>query len=103
MSFRHHLLDLIDRFGVSDRKISLLATGSTNTVRELRRGTSPRLDTVEALCRVLGVRLKTESLDEPEQASNRASAVAKQPEWTRRLREELRRDVVEILGQGKSR
>ena len=99
MSFRHRLLDLIDRSGVSDRKISLLATGSTNAVREIRRGTSPRLDTLEALCRALGVRLETVPLDEPGQASG-DRVVAKQPEWTRRLREEIRRDVVEILGQG---
>ena len=103
MSFRHHLLDLIDRSGVSDRKISLLATGSTNAVREIRRGTTPRLDTLEALCRVLGVRLKTVPLDEPGPASDGACTAERQPIWTRRLREEIRRDFVEILGQGKSR
>lgn len=35
MDFRHRLLDLIDRTGVSDRNISRLATGSKDTV--LRR------------------------------------------------------------------
>ena len=42
MSFRRRLLDLIDRSGVSDRRLSLLATGSADTVRNLRRGSSPR-------------------------------------------------------------
>ena len=100
MSFRHRLLDLIDRTGESDWKISRLATGNNETVRNIRRGTSPRLDTLEALCRALCVRLEMVPLDGPRQASDRARAVAKQPEWTRRLREEIRRDVVEILGQG---
>ena len=102
MRFRHHLLDLIDRSGLSDRKISLLATGSTNAVREIRRGVSPRLDTLEALCHALGVRLETVPLDEPGRTSDGDRVVARQPEWTRRLREEIRRDVVEILGQGDS-
>ena len=39
---------------MSDRQISLLATGSTDTVRNIRRGACPRLDTLEALCEVLG-------------------------------------------------
>lgn len=100
MSFRHRLLDLIDRSGMSDREISRSATGSNGIVQAIRRGASPRLDTLEALCRALGVRLETVPLDGPGQASDRARAIAKQPEWTRRLREEIRRDVVEILGQG---
>ena len=100
MSFRHRLLCLIDRSGMSDREISRSATGSNGTVQAIRRGACPRLDTLEALCRALGVRLETVPLDEPAQTSIRARTVAKQPEWTRRLREEIRRDVVEILGQG---
>ena len=100
MSLRHRLLDLIDQTGESDWKISRLATGRKETVRNIRRGSSPRLDTLEALCRALGVRLEMVPLDEPGQASDRARTVAKQPEWTRRLREEIRRDFVEILGHG---
>ena len=49
--FRQRLLDLIDHSGVSDRQISLLATNSPDTVRNMRRGICPRLDTIEALCR----------------------------------------------------
>ena len=56
--FRQRLLELIGRSGVSDRQLSLLATGSADTVRNMRRGSSPRLDSLEALCRVLGVRLE---------------------------------------------
>ena len=68
MSLRRHLLDAIDASGVSDRSISLLATGNPGTVRDLRRGTNPSLDTVEALLRVLGLRLTVVPLDEPERA-----------------------------------
>lgn len=103
MDFRHRLLDLIDRTGESDWKISRLATGKTGTVRSIRRGSSPRLDTLEALCRALGVRLEIVPLDEPGQASDVAGTVAKRPEWSRTLREEIRRDLVEILGQGTMR
>ena len=100
MSFRRHLLDLIDRSGVSDREISRLSTRSNNTVRNFRRGSSPRLDTLEALCRALGLRLETVPLDDPGQASDGARTLAKRTEWTRMLREEIHRDLVEILGQG---
>ena len=99
MSFRHHLLDLIDQTGVSDREISRLATGNIYAVRNIRRGTSPRLDTLEVLCRALGVRLEMVPLDEPGQASDGARSVAKLPEWSGRLREEIRRDLIEILGR----
>ena len=100
MDFRHRLLDLIDRTGESDWKVSRLATGNNETVRNIRRGSSPRLDTLEALCRALRVRLEMVPLDEPRQASDVARTVSKRPEWSRRLREEIRRDFVEILGQG---
>ncbi len=73
--FRQRLLELIDRSGVSDLRLSLLATGSTDTVRNLRHGSSPRLDSLDALCRVLGFRLEMAPLDEPAQpAFNRAMA-----------------------------
>ena len=100
MDFRHRLLDLIDRSGVSDREISRLATGRNDTVRNIRRGSSPRLDTLEALCSTLGVRLEMVPLDEPGQALEGNRTVAVLPESYRRLREEIRRDLVEILGQG---
>ena len=54
---RESLLALIDRCPLSDRELSLRATGSTDTVRNIRRGGCPRLDTVEALCELLGLDL----------------------------------------------
>ena len=99
MDFRQRLFALIDRSGVSDRRLSLLATGSPDTVRNLRRGCSPRLDSFEALCRVLGLQLQTEPLDEPGQPHEGASAVEKRPDWSRRLRDEIRQDLVDFLGQ----
>ena len=82
--FRQRLLDLIDRSGVSDRRLSVLATGNTDTVRNMRRGSSPRLASVEVLCRILGFRLEMVPLDELGQPPE------KRPEWSRRLREEIR-------------
>ena len=99
MGFRQRLLALIDRSGVSDRRLSLLATGSTDAVRHMRGGSWPRLDTLEALCRVLGVRLEIVPLDEPGQAPDGAPAIERRPEWSRRLREEIRRDLIEILSR----
>ena len=40
-SFRQCLLDLIDRSGVSDRRLSLLPSGNPDTVRNMRRGSPP--------------------------------------------------------------
>lgn len=97
--FRQRLLELIGSSGVSDRQLSLLATGSADTVRNMRRGSSPRLDSLEALCRVLGVRLEMVPIDEPGQATEGVPAVEKRPEWSRRLREEIRRDLIDILGR----
>ena len=97
MGFRQRHLDLIDRSGVSDRRLSLLATGSADTVRNMRRGSSPRLDFLESLCRVLGFRLKMAPLNEPGQPPEEAPAVERRPEWSRRLREEIRQDLVKIL------
>ena len=102
--FRQRLLDLIDCSGVSDRRLSLLATGSTDTVRNVRRGSSPRLDSLEALCGVLGLRLEMVPIDEPSQSPEGNPTVEKRPEWSRRLREEIRQDLVKILGRaGKER
>ena len=101
MSFRQHLLDLIDRCGVSDRHLSILATGSSDTVRNIRRGSSPRLDSLEAICRVLGLRLQTATLDDPVESPEGAPAVEKRPDWARRLREDIRRDLSHLLSQSK--
>ena len=97
--FRQRLLELIDRSGISDRRISMLATGSADTVRNLRRGSSPRLDSLEALCRVLGFQLEMAPLDAPGQPPEGTPAVEKRPEWSRRLREEIRQDLVEVLAR----
>ena len=101
--FRQRLLELIGSSGVSDRQLSMLATGSADTVHNMRRGSSPRLDSLEALCHVLGFRLEMVPLDEPGQAHKEALTVEKRPEWSRRLREEIRQDLVEILGRSGKR
>ena len=101
--FRKHLLDLIDGSGVSDHYLSLLATGNPNTVRNIRQGFMPRLDTVEVLCHTLGVQVQVVPLDEPVQTSEDAPAVERPPEWSCQLRKEILQDVAEILGRaGKS-
>ena len=35
----------------------MLSTGSTDTIRNIRRGSNPRTDTLEAICGVLGVEI----------------------------------------------
>lgn len=102
MGFRQHLLDLIDRCGVSDRHLSILATGSSDTVRNIRRGSSPRLDSLEAICRVLGLRLQTAPLDDLVQSREGAPVVEKRPDWARRLREDIRQDLAVLLSQSDS-
>ena len=82
------------------RRLSLLATGSSDTVRNMRRGSSPRLDSLEALCRVLSFRLEIVPLDEAGQPPAGDPIVEKRPEWSRRLREEIRRDLLKILNRG---
>ena len=57
MTIREQLLILMEDGGVSDRRLSMLATGSTDTVRNIRRGSNPRTDTLEAICKVLGVQI----------------------------------------------
>ena len=94
-NIRQRLLDLIADSGISDRQLSRTATGKTFAIRNIRRNSSPRLDTLEAIFRVLGFRLEIVPLDEPEQAT---PVIEKRPEWSRSLREEIRRDLVEILG-----
>jgi len=58
---RERLLEAIDGSSFSDRRLSVLATGSTDTVRNIRRGSMPRLDTLEALCKILHLRLGIDS------------------------------------------
>ena len=87
MGFTLRLLDLIDQSGLSDREISLLATGKPWAVRNIRRGAIPRLDTVEALCRTLGYRLELAPLNDRRH----------RPEWSYMLEKEIRRDFVKIL------
>ena len=57
-SIRAQLLAAVTESGLSDRQLSVSATGSTDTIRNLRRGAAPRADTLEALCRVLGLTLR---------------------------------------------
>ena len=87
MGARQRLPNLIDRSGLSDRSISRLATGNNDTVRNIRHGASPRLDTLEALCRALGCRLEIVTLHEPGQEPDGGPAVEKRTEWAGRLRE----------------
>ena len=55
MTVRERLLSLMSGKGMTDRQLSILATGSTDTVRNIRRGSNPRTDTLEAICGVLGI------------------------------------------------
>ena len=96
---RQRFLDLIDRSRASDRQLSLLATSSADTVRNIRRGSSPRLDSLEAICRVLGVRIQLVPFDEHGQAAEGTPVVEKRPKWTHRLWAEIRQDLVEIVGR----
>jgi len=57
MDVREKLLAAVDDSPFSDRKLSMLATSTPDTIRNIRRGTAPRADTLEALCVVLGVDL----------------------------------------------
>ena len=98
MDFRRRLLDLIDRSDLSDRQLSSLRSRSADTVRNLRRGSYPRLDTLEALCRALGGRLEIVPLDERRKPPKGLPVVEKRPARSNRLREEIHEDLVEILG-----
>ena len=61
-SIKKQLLDLIAERNISDRQLSVSATGSTDTVRNLRRGANPRADTIESICKVLGAELVISSV-----------------------------------------
>lgn len=58
MGVRDELLKAVRKSGWSERRLSMQATGSTDTIRNIRRGTAPRVDTFEALCQVLGLELQ---------------------------------------------
>ena len=62
---RQQLLDLIDRSGVPDRRLSMLATGTADTIRNMRRGSTPQVHSIEELLQCLGFRLQIVPLDGP--------------------------------------
>ena len=99
MGLRQRLIDLIDRSGVSDRHLSILATGTGDTVRNIRRGATPHVNSIEALLRCLGFKLQIVPLDESEQHDTGVLASEMQPQWARQLREEIRQDLHKFLGQ----
>ncbi len=77
MSAISKLIKYIDTSGLSDRKVSMRATGSTDTIRNIRRGSSPRTDTLEALCRVLSLELY---IGPPRNGTSMPSADAPEPD-----------------------
>ena len=58
MDIRSQLLAAVRKSRLSERRLSMAATGSSDTLRNVRRGAQPRVDTVEALCRVLGLEVQ---------------------------------------------
>ncbi len=58
MELREHILAAVAESRLSERRLSVLATGSTDTIRNIRRGSFPRIDTLERLCRVLGLEIQ---------------------------------------------
>ena len=52
------MLAAVGRSQLSERRLSMLATGGADTIRNIRRGAVPRVDTLEALCEVLGLELQ---------------------------------------------
>ena len=58
MDIREQLLAAVGKSHLSERRLSKLATGSSDTIRNIRRGAVPRVDTLEALCGVLGLELQ---------------------------------------------
>ena len=59
------LLEQIDRSALSDRQVSLRATGKPDTVRNIRRGANPRSDTANAICEALRLEMRIERVDDP--------------------------------------
>ena len=59
-NLRAKLLARIDESGMSDRKVSVLATNSPDTIRAIRREARPRADTIDAICRTIGMEIRIE-------------------------------------------
>ena len=67
MDIRTQLLGAVASSSLSERRISVNATGSPDTLRAIRNGATPRVDTLERLCEVLGLRLElSPGLSDPE-------------------------------------
>ena len=67
MDIRAQLLQAVASSALSERRISVIATGSPDTLRSIRNGAVPRADTLERLADVLGLRLHlTPGLSHPE-------------------------------------
>ena len=67
MDIRKRLLEAVASSSLSERRISVNATGSPDTLRAIRNGAVPRADTLERLCEVLGLRLElSPGLSDPE-------------------------------------
>ena len=70
MDIRTQLLRAVANSSLSERRISVNATGSPDTLRAIRNGATPRVDTLERLCEVLGLRLElSPDLRDPEDPS----------------------------------
>lgn len=73
MGVRDQLLAAVGESHLSDRQISLAATGTPDTIRNIRRGAAPRADTLEALCRVLGLDVQFSPRPEPDEGAGRST------------------------------
>ena len=58
MDIQARLLAAIEKSGLSERKLSIRATGGPDAVRNLRRGSVPRADNLERLCHAMGLELQ---------------------------------------------
>ena len=59
-NLRAKLLARVDESGMSDRKVSMLATNGDATIRSMRRGVNPTANTIDAICRTLGMEIRIE-------------------------------------------
>ena len=74
MDIRTQLLRAVASSSLSERRISVNATGSPDTLRAIRNGATPRVDTLERLCEALGLRLQlSPGLSDPEDADGDAT------------------------------
>ena len=65
MNIRAKLVAAIDASDLTDRKLSVRATGSPDAVRNLRRGAIPRADNLERLCHAMGLELQITRAPKP--------------------------------------